>query len=106
MEWNVNDLIDTRAFFSSCTVVPWLPDVTIGHLTPPGFRLVCACATGSCATPIVTQGHVTSSEVSMGCSLRRPRPIFSMVTGTSPGYLPLLFSYNASLYVITNYRHA
>jgi hypothetical protein len=35
--------------------------------------------------------------------LGRPRPIFSMVTGTSPGYLPLLFSYNASLYVITNY---
>jgi hypothetical protein len=55
------------------------------------------------------------SEVSLGCSLRRPRPItignpglifsmvtgtkhprpiFSMVTGTNPGYLPLLFSYS------------
>ena len=44
---------------------------------------------GSCATPVVTP-----SEVSIGCSLRRPRPIFSMVTGISPGYLPLLFSYS------------
>ena len=77
-------------------------------------------ATGSCATSVVTEGHVTPSEVSLGCSLRRPRPIFSMVTGTShprliftmvtgtkhprpifsvvtgtsPDYLPLLFSYS------------
>ena len=63
---------------------------------PFGFLL------GSCATPVVTP-----SEVSMGCSLRRsrlifsmvtetnhPRPIFSMVIGTSLGYLPLLFSYS------------
>jgi hypothetical protein len=40
-------------------------------------------ATGSCATSVVTEGHVTPSEVSLGCSLRRPRPIFNMVTGTS-----------------------
>ena len=33
-----------------------------------------------------------------GCSLRRLRPIFSMVTGTNPGYLPLLFSH--SVYVV------
>jgi hypothetical protein len=66
-----------RFFLSSSTVVTWLPDVT-GHLNPSGFPWVCACAAGSCATPIVTH-----SEVSLGCSLRRPRPIFSMVTGTS-----------------------
>jgi hypothetical protein len=39
--------------------------------------------TGSCATPVMTEGHVTPLEVSLGRSLRRPRPIFSMVTGTS-----------------------
>jgi hypothetical protein len=32
---------------------------------------------------LLTEGHVNPSEVSLGCSLRRPRPIFSMVTGTS-----------------------
>ena len=87
-------------FCLSSTVVTWLPDVTEGHLIPSGFPWV--CATGSCATPVVTP-----SEVSLGCSLRRPRlifsmvtgtkhlrPILSMVTGTSPGYLPLLFSYS------------
>jgi hypothetical protein len=42
---------------------------------PSGFPCVCACATGSCATPVMTEGHVTPSEVSLGCSLRRPRPI-------------------------------
>jgi hypothetical protein len=36
---------------------------------------VYACATGSCTTHVVTEGHVIPSEVSMGCSLRRPRPI-------------------------------
>jgi hypothetical protein len=45
-------------------VVPWLPDVTEGHLIPSGFPWMCACATGSCATPVVTEGHVTPSEVS------------------------------------------
>jgi hypothetical protein len=72
-----------RFFLSSSTVVTWLPHVTEGYLTPSRFPWVCACATGSCATPVVTEGHVTPSEVSLGCSLRRPRPIFSMVTGTS-----------------------
>jgi hypothetical protein len=79
------------------------PVVTEGHLIPSGFPWVCACTTGNCATPVVTEDHVTPSEVSLGCSLRLPRPIFSMVTGTSPGFLPLLFSYIASQYVITNY---
>ena len=70
-----------RVFF---LVVTWLPDVIKGHLTP----CVCACATGSCTSPVVTEGHVTPSEVvSLGCSLRRPRPIFSMVTGIG-GSLP------------------
>ena len=73
-----------RFFLSSNTVVTWLPDVIKGHLTP----CVCACATGSCTSPVVTEGHVTPSEVvSLGCSLRRPRPIFSMVTGIG-GSLP------------------
>jgi hypothetical protein len=97
----------SRFFPNSSTVVTWLLDVTEGHLTPSRFPWVCACATRSCATPVVTEGHVTPLEVSLGRSLRRPRPIFSMVTGTShprpifsmvtgtsPGYLPLLFSYS------------
>ena len=45
----------------------------------------------------MTEGHVTPSEVSLGCSLRRPRHIFSMVTGTSLGYLPLLMVTGTSL---------
>jgi hypothetical protein len=74
------------AFSRVCflVVVTWLPVVTEGHLaTTSDFSWVCACATGSCATPVVTEGHVTPSEVSIGCSLRRPRLIFSMVTGTN-----------------------
>jgi len=35
------------------------------------------------------------------CSLRRLRPISSMAIGTSPGYPPLLFSYNISIMVFT-----
>jgi hypothetical protein len=61
------------AFF--LVVVTWLPDVTDGHLTPSGFSWMYACATVSCATPAVTEGHVTPSEVSLGCSIGRPRPI-------------------------------
>jgi hypothetical protein len=103
-----------RAFF---LVVE--PEVTRRSLDPLSvFPWV--YATGSCATSVVTEGHVTPSEVSLGCSLRRPRPIFNMVTGTShprlifsmvtgtkhprpifsvmtgtsPDYLPLLFSYS------------
>jgi hypothetical protein len=59
-----------RFFLSNSTVVTWLPDVTEGHLIPSRFPWMCACATGSCATPVVTP-----SEVSMGCYLRRPRSI-------------------------------
>ena len=79
---------------------------TEGHLTPFGVPFECT-QLEVCATSVVTKGHVTPSEVSLGCSLRRPRlifsmvtgtnhprPIFSMVTGTSPDYLPLLFSYS------------
>ena len=85
-----------RFFLSSSNMA------TEGHLTPFGVPLGVPCATGSCATPVVTP-----LEMSMGCSLRRPRlifsmvtgtnhprPIFSMVTGTSPDYLSLLFSYS------------
>jgi hypothetical protein len=88
-----------RFFLSSSTIVTWLPNVTKGHLTPSGFPWVCACGTGCYATSVVTEGTWPLRK----CPLGRPRPIFSMVTGKSPGYLPLLFSYNASLYVITNY---
>ena len=88
-----------RFFLSSSTVVTWLLKVTRGLLTPSGFPWVCACGTGYYATYVVTEGTWPLRK----CPLGRPRPIFSMVTGNSPGYLPLLFSYNASLYVITNY---
>ena len=71
-----------RVFF--LVVVTWLPDVTQGHLTPLGLPWVCACATGSCTTPVMTEGHVTPSEVSMGCSLRRPRPI---ILGNPASYI-------------------
>ena len=54
-------------------VVTGLPNVTQGHLIPSGFSLV--YGTGSCATSVMTEGHVTPSEVSMGCFLRRPLPI-------------------------------
>jgi hypothetical protein len=65
----------SRFYHSSSRVVPWLPDVTEGHLTALEFPWVCACAIGSCATPVVTEDHVNPSEVLLGCSLRRPRPI-------------------------------
>jgi hypothetical protein len=47
----------SRAFF--LVVVTWLPDVTKGHMTPSAFPWVCACATGSSTTPVVTEGHLT-----------------------------------------------
>ena len=82
----------SRAYF--LVVLPWLPDVTEGHLTLSGFPWV--CVTGSCATFVVVVNNV-----GWGCSLWRPRPIMIgnsrvlyLVTGTSPGYLPLLFSYS------------
>ena len=84
--------LSPRAFF--LVVVPWLPDVTKGHLTPSEFPWV--CATGSCATPVV----VVVNNVGWGV-LYDVRVLYLagllelyLVTGTSPGYLPLLFSYS------------
>jgi hypothetical protein len=37
-------------------------------------------ATESCATPVVTEGHVKPSQVSLRCSLRRPRPSYEKGT--------------------------
>jgi hypothetical protein len=77
-------------------------------VTPKGVLLseMRACATVSCtisalvgpfhwkwrhqASPVWLLLEVTWSEVSLGYSLGRPRPISSMATGTSPyHYLPL-----------------
>jgi hypothetical protein len=71
-----------RAFF--LVVVTWQPDVTLGHLTPSGFPWVYACATGSCATPVVTEGHVTPfgsvheafSTTSASYDHRKPRVLY------------------------------
>ena len=54
---------------SFLVVVTWLLDVMKfdPFRVPLGVR--------SCATPVVTFGHVTTSEVSLGCSLWHPRPI-------------------------------
>ena len=107
-------------FFLSIAVVqvPWLTEVTKGHVIPSGFLWVCACETESCAISILWNcvpmrnrnlrnirpsgsfWEVTSSsiglplEVEGGCSVGRPRPMLIMATGTSPftGYLLLLFS--------------
>ena len=86
-----------RFLLCSSTVVAWLPDVTEGHLTPLGVRM---------RNWKLYNPRISSKQCLLGCSLRRPRPIFSMVTGTSyprpifsmvtgtsPNYLPLLFSY-------------
>jgi hypothetical protein len=51
---------------------------------PSGFPWVCAWTTGSCATPVVTEAHVIPLEVSLGCSLRRPRP---MAIGNPTSYI-------------------
>jgi hypothetical protein len=83
-----------------------LPDrVTSGHVTDVDQRSLdhlsvfpWVYATGSCATSVVTEGHVTPSEVSLGCSLRRPRPMFSMVTGTS--HRRLIFTMDVFCHVI------
>ena len=43
-------------YSSKCNTViqvPWLPEVTEGHVTPLGFPRVCACATCTISTPIV-----------------------------------------------------
>jgi hypothetical protein len=70
------------------------PDVTKGHLTPSEFPWVCA-------TPVVTEGHVIPlgngrgvfSTTSASYNPRKPLVLY-LVTGTSLGYLPLLFSYS------------
>ena len=95
----------SRAFWQEVTSVTWpvlrffLSSSTMAtgcdrRSLDPGFPWV--CATGSCATPVVVVNNV-----GWGCSLWRPRPIIIgnprvlyLVTGTSPGYLPLLFSYS------------
>ena len=62
-----------RVFFLTIVVqnvvqVPWLPDVTEGHLTLKGFPWVCACATGSWDVSLFFR--VFSD---MLCSTLRPR---------------------------------
>jgi hypothetical protein len=119
---------------STVVQVPWLPEVTKGHVTPSGFPWVCAYTTGNYAISdlvgpfdwkwryetsprsdrrslegcgrlcaCATRGCAISALVGsfhrkciLECSLRRPRLSFS-----SPGYLPLLFSYNISIMVYT-----
>jgi len=92
------------SYSSSSTVVqvPWIP-VTEGHLTPSGIPLGVRMRNRNLRTfhrKLTTDIDVIfprSSAKGWVCSLRRPRPIFSMVTGTSPGYLPfpaILFSFH------------
>jgi hypothetical protein len=84
------------AFFF--VVVPWLPDVTKGHLTPSEFPWV--CATRSCATPVVVVNNVGWGVLYdvrilyLAGLLELNTRVLYLVTGTSPGYLPLLFSYS------------
>ena len=83
-----------RVFF--LVVVTWLPKVT--WLLRGSLWVY---ATGSCATSVVTEGHVISwkcpwvfSTTSASYNPRKPRVLY-LVTGTSPGYLPpLLFSHS------------
>ena len=66
-------------FFLSCSNM-----ATEGHLTPSGFPWVCACATGSCTTPVVTEGHVIPfgsvlgvfSTTSVSYIHRKPRVLY------------------------------
>ena len=93
------------SYYSSSTVVhvTGLPEVTKCHGTPSRFTWLCACATGSCAISALVGPfyqkwrYETSlrsdpfggslgcthawSEVPLGCSLGRPRPISSMANG-------------------------
>ena len=58
-----------------------------------GCGRVCACATRSCAiSTLVGPFH---RKCLLWCSLKRPRLSLS-----SPGYLPLLFSYNISILLL------
>ena len=87
---------------SSSTVVTWLPDATKGHLTPSGFP----CRGWS---PKIGKKICFFGVKSWFFHTKYPGSVLgvffttSAVTGTSPAYLALLFSYNASLYVIINY---
>jgi hypothetical protein len=82
----------SRAFFL-VVVATWLPKVT---WPPSGLSWV--YATGSCATSVMTEDHVTpfgSVHGVFSTTSASYNPIFLyLVTRTSPGYLPLLFSYN------------
>ena len=82
----------SRVFFL-VVVVTWLPRVT---WPPSGLSWV--YASGSCATSVMTEDHVTpfgSVHRVFSTTSASYNPIFLyLVTGTSPGYLPLLFSYN------------
>jgi hypothetical protein len=87
----------SRVLFLTIAVVqvPWVPEVTQGHVTPSVSTLL-----GPFdrkwhyeTSPVVTEGGegcaYAWSEVPLGCSLGRPR--LSLSTRTSPftGYLPL-----------------
>ena len=65
----------SRVFFLVVVVVTWLPDVTEGHVTPVGSV------------------HGVFSTTSASYNPRKPRVLY-LVTGTSLGYLALLFSYS------------
>ena len=64
-----------RVFLSSSTVVTWLPYVTEGHLIHFGVPLSVRMRNRKLRNTRSDRGHVTPLEVSLGCSLRRPRPI-------------------------------
>ena len=72
------------------------PDVTKGHLT--SSELLWVCATGSCEKPVVPvdpRGSVHGVLSSMSASYNPRKPlVLYLETGTSLGYLPLLFSYS------------
>ena len=71
----------SEALLTGSDKVKWPEAVLTGNMfcaCPafcPRFPWVCACGNGCCATSVVTEGHVTPLEVSLGCSLRRPGPI-------------------------------
>ena len=72
----------SRAFF--LVVVPWLPDVTEGVRN----RKLCNTRSSSkqCRLRVFSMTFASYYH-------RKPRVLY-LVTGTSPGYLPLLFSYS------------
>ena len=85
---DVTSVTGIGSMFCTCATgsVAFWPEVTKSHdrkyvLPIPGFspRFFLSSSNmatlGSCAIPVMTEGHVTPSEVSLECSLRRPRPI-------------------------------